>query len=936
MKVKSKLLAVAVAVLALSFAAPAFAAIGNQGKILYTDSVVRDTASVSSLTYGQITRTGNLYVKELSTGIVTQVTSYSGNYVIRNPMFNADGTEILFTSNEGTGRYRVYLVDANTQNTSGKGVLLSDPTDNFTYAALSPDGNTVVFVWQTTEGDALWSYDITTELYQEIYENRLNGLEIRHPVFVDATHVAFVGYNAASGIQDLYLCDLSGPSTVNLTNNTNGNQQYLSLKSGARANAGMFLVYAKRVRSGGTWQPIDIYVATSLVPFLETNVTNTLATGQNEYDACFYGDNAPGRDVPLSASAGNMFYSSRVVGSSVKIWQANFDTTGGPTNTGKIQRSRDSDGNLGQIDWAPPLVTPPTPQDIGNTEITISQTVDTTKQILMVDLDRTGLVEQQTVLTTGSDNKTNPDLGAARIVFASGIYGSGQALQKMYPDGTNLVHFTSGATCEHSPSISADGKWVIYASGNSTAQNLYMKLLSKTETDTGIQLDVVTTYPKQDPVISPDMGSIVWVEKYDGTVTYLTIKSAGLYAYWDGTTNTETATVVGSVNILGGKTDKSEWDDDDPSFSPDGTKIIFVSDRDGTKRIYTMDAATGYNVQVKALTKGGLLYTPDTPAHPVYSPLNDGSIAFVATVSGQRVIEIADANGAVTTPVDALGNPVVVNDDKFSWKFERVAGEITAERTLQTRASTATYLTYRVKIDIDDGAPPLAYTLNEVIIPSTFVVHRVWVDGTEIDTTTKVKIQPDEPSTGLTTVKLLFANTGGDAAGIVADHTVDIELEILSGTTYMALTGSVTYFIAGQAKEASVTGNGNVAILSPFCPVDIYDANKVVNTPDGVIQDLDLLYGIENWAVNSQIPGFGTGWPADVNNWDDIILAVISIWGSPANTQGLYGADAAENSQATASTKAGEYSYVGPKMYKSGTGLPPVPEMYWTQGAWSD
>lgn len=73
-------------------------------------------------------------------------------------------------------------------------------------------------------------------------------------------------------------------------------------------------------------------------------------------------------------------------------------------------------------------------------------------------------------------------------------------------------------------------------------------------------------------------------------------------------------------------------DDGDPNFSPDGTKILFTSDRDGDNELYTMDL-TGGNVVQLTMNTGDDIY-------PAWS--HDGTkIAY----SDEGNIAVMDANG---------------------------------------------------------------------------------------------------------------------------------------------------------------------------------------------------------------------------------------------------------------------------------------------------
>ena len=78
--------------------------------------------------------------------------------------------------------------------------------------------------------------------------------------------------------------------------------------------------------------------------------------------------------------------------------------------------------------------------------------------------------------------------------------------------------------------------------------------------------------------------------------------------------------------------------DDDPSFSPDGSKILFDSDRDGHKDIYVMDA-DGNNV-TRLTNNPGYDYN----IFPAFSP--DGTqIAFESVRDGNPEIYIMNADG---------------------------------------------------------------------------------------------------------------------------------------------------------------------------------------------------------------------------------------------------------------------------------------------------
>lgn len=116
---------------------------------------------------------------------------------------------------------------------------------------------------------------------------------------------------------------------------------------------------------------------------------------------------------------------------------------------------------------------------------------------------------------------------------------------------------------------------------------------------------------------------------------------------------------IATINASGGEPDiltvDSSAQDTEPAWSPDGSRIAFVSDRDGNEDIYVMNR-DGSNVQ--RLTDDS---RPDTS--PAWSP--DGTqIAFVSRRTGDDEIFVLTL-GSDDLPVNLTQNPA--NDNNPAW-----------------------------------------------------------------------------------------------------------------------------------------------------------------------------------------------------------------------------------------------------------------------------
>jgi Tol biopolymer transport system component len=103
-----------------------------------------------------------------------------------------------------------------------------------------------------------------------------------------------------------------------------------------------------------------------------------------------------------------------------------------------------------------------------------------------------------------------------------------------------------------------------------------------------------------------------------------------------------------------------------PAWSPDGDRLAFVSDRDGTPEVYTVDAAGGANVV--RITNGGAVMD----AAPSWSP--DGKkIAFTSTRDGNAEVYVAAATGASSNPVRLTNNAAFDGEPCWSPDGKKIA-----------------------------------------------------------------------------------------------------------------------------------------------------------------------------------------------------------------------------------------------------------------------
>ncbi|HOK80270.1 MAG TPA: putative Ig domain-containing protein [bacterium] len=864
---------------------PAYIPLIDAGQICYETAITRDTN-------GQITSTGDLYVKNLEKNTERRVTNYgtTGTGAILNPMFTPDGSKILYTysPNPATTNFKVYLVSTQaTVSDINQGLILRKnnqeaipPTANVKYAVVSPNYNgsqgLLVFTWGKIDRTELWTYDFTTEALTQIKSEA--NLEIRHPVFLNSSVIAFLGIK--NGMQDIYVINIDGSNYRKITTNVPNTPWYGRLQSSWRNEtlSNPLLIYSKRIYEGFGYAKWDVYVAeVDLVnaTLNEYNVTNTRDI--DEFSPSFFGDDQSRNWVVLQLSDGQMFYEAEIVPGCRELWQANYDTVNqANSNSAKTQRARN--GNFGLANWSP---VPPAEAGevvtLDQTRLVYLKQVGSYREVFRSDYVG-GAFDTSGVQLTPSSlnvNKSNPSIARNGGTISFTMESVPTSISKMNHDGSGLVQFAMHSTQNlDCSSVSPDGRWIVYA--KRTSPGVYGIFAKRTTRDatygestlvTNIQATAIDA-----PVFNPDMTRIVYAKQDPGgkfDIYYVPIRV-------DSTVDDSMIAVGSPVNL----TNTPSIHERMPSFSNTGTKIIYCSNKElGIEdyEIFTMD-----------INGSGIEKVVSGPGHrwPVYSPVSDvvagtDVIGYVendqimyATLS--RVAPVGTPSGQnPVTNVVGTGINVPSGYERFSWGRNRAKGTIFASRTLGATTAAGQPITYQITVDVDEASVPNSYALNETFSASFNDIHAT-VDGVKADTT----LYYDYPSTGVQTLKLLFMS--GQNGG-VKDHIVKITLKTPSITGSQAFIGNVSYTIDGVPRSDITTGNGSTMIQNPYIPVDVYDSSNLVAS-DGIIQDFDLLYAIDAWARDAQLTGYGIVWPQNINNWDKILIGaagnpgIIPIW----------------------------------------------------------
>lgn len=211
--------------------------------------------------------------------------------------------------------------------------------------------------------------------------------------------------------------------------------------------------------------------------------------------------------------------------------------------------------------------------------------------IYIMTIGGTGLKQ----LTFGSFEDLDPAFSPTgdRIAFVSNRGGTGNLeLFTMNADGTNLIQRTSDNGDETDPSWSYDGRRIAFCfsvGGGNRQIWVYDTLTSNFTQITNIG-------DNQNPSFHPNGQWIIFGSNRNG----------GIYNIFRASANFLESNVVQLTFHAA--------DAGDPSYSPNGSKVCFVSYLSGTAQVYRMDASGANQVQVTSNLNENFdpHYTPDS------------------------------------------------------------------------------------------------------------------------------------------------------------------------------------------------------------------------------------------------------------------------------------------------------------------------------------
>lgn len=330
--------------------------------------------------------------------------------------------------------------------------------------------------------------------------------------------------------------------------------------------------------------------------------------------------------------------------------------------------------------------------------------------------------------------------GGGLIALVSSMYGSLNVFSVDLTTKEETQH-SFGAEYVYDPFWSPDGKFIAFTGKVFTENSYYQKQIFIVDISEGKTEQITHESENIAPSWSPDSEDLVFLSSRDGSWAIYTMKMDGSsikkrtdglgfvdQPFWSPSGYevilADRENIISDSDLIKIELGKfgyqnltnNEAEEFDPAWSPDGTKIAFISDRDGSFEIYIMDS-DGSN-QTRLTNNGDPEnlphWSPDGSMIAFQSFVNDSWDIFVMGSDGSDLVQITDHPAADLSPVwspDGSMLAFVTLRDDDQWEQCRDTRDCNSEIYIVALASGEHFrLTENSKADVSPAWQPYLRT----------------------------------------------------------------------------------------------------------------------------------------------------------------------------------------------------------------------------------